>query len=281
MVAEWLEINVDASPMRALRVMPALDDADAGEFTAGSSGPDASRAGVVVCMHAPGIDAFMLDIAHRLGAAGYAAIIPDLYHRQDPDNGDGPLQRMARLDDAELFRDLAAATAALRMTSRVAARRIAVIGFCMGGRIAWLQAARDATLNAVCCFYPGNIDVAWSASSDANKHDRDANNGDGTDVSAVAALTPLPVALTPLQWGARIAVPVLGLFGADDANPGAEHRQAMTATLERTGVVHDMRVYPGCGHAFLNFQRPSFQPEAAADAWQRCLDWLATHNRPD
>ena len=264
MVEEWLEINVDASPMRALRVVPG----DA------SVEPFASVPGVVVCMHAPGIDAFMLDIAQRLGAAGYAAIIPDLYHRQDPHSGDGPLQRMARLHDADLFRDLAAATAALRMTPGVAARRIAVIGFCMGGRIAWLQAARDATLNAACCFYPGSIDVAWSG-SDTNKSGSDTNKS-GSDTNKRAS-----DALTALQWGARIAVPVLGLFGADDTNPGPEHRQAMTATLVRAGVTHDMRVYTGCGHAFLNFQRPSFQPEAAADAWQRCLDWLAAHNRPD
>ncbi len=263
MSEQWLQINVDASSMRALRVVPDLRTAV--DVVGGD--PGASLPGVVVCMHAPGIDAFMLDIAQRLGAAGYAAIIPDLYHRQDADNGDGALQRMARLHDAELFRDLAAATAALRMTPAVAARRIAVIGFCMGGRIAWLQAARDATLNAACCFYPGSIDVAWSG-SDTNERGSDTNERGSA-------------ALTPLQWGERITVPVLGLFGADDANPGAAHRQAMTQTLVRAGVIHDMRVYPGCGHAFLNFQRPSFQPVAAADAWQRCLDWLEAHNRLD
>ena len=262
MTADWLEINVDASSMRALRVLPAAGGSDSAALH------NADVPGVLVCMHAPGIDAFMEDVARRLAIAGYAAIVPDLYHRQAANNGDSPLLRMGRLRDAELFRDLAAATAALRMSPGVAARRIAVIGFCMGGRIAWLQAARDATLNAACCFYPGAIDTAWGGGEEKSWGGPEEKSWGGE-------------ALTPLQWGEKIAVPVLGLFGAEDTNPSSDHRQAMTRTLMRAGVTHDMRVYPGCGHAFLNFQRPSFRPEAAADAWQRCLDWLGTHNQTD
>ncbi len=242
----WIELTVDASPMRALLALPARDDkAEGGASTAGAVLP-----GVVVCMHAPGIDAFMKDIAARLAAAGFAAIVPDLYHRQDPASGEGPLQRMARLRDDELFRDLAATAAALRMTGGVAPRAVSVIGFCMGGRIAWLQAARDASLNAAVCFYAGSIDTAWSDES---------------------------VAVTPLQWGERIAVPVLGLFGAEDTNPGPAHMAAMGEVLRRAGVTHELRPYAGCGHAFLNFQRPSFNAEAAEDAWARCLAWLRQH----
>ena len=270
MTADWLEINVDASSMRALRVLPAAGGSDSAALH------NADVPGVLVCMHAPGIDAFMEDVARRLAIAGYAAIVPDLYHRQAANNGDSPLLRMGRLRDAELFRDLAAATAALRMSPGVAARRIAVIGFCMGGRIAWLQAARDATLNAACCFYPGAIDTAWGGGEEKSRGGAEEKSWGGPEEKSWGG-----EALTPLQWGEKIAVPVLGLFGAEDTNPSSDHRQAMTRTLMRAGVTHDMRVYPGCGHAFLNFQRPSFRPEAAADAWQRCLDWLGTHNQPD
>ena len=237
----WIELTVDASTMRSLVAMPP-GAADATGGTPGTAVP-----GVVLCMHAPGIDDFMKDIAGRLAGAGFAAIVPDLYHRQDPANGDGPLQRMGRLRDDELFRDLAAATAALRMTGQVVLRGVSVVGFCMGGRIAWLQAARDASLNTAVCFYAGSIDAAWSDD---------------------------PAAPTPLQRGEHIAVPVLGLFGAEDTNPGPPHMAAMSEVLQRAGVPHDLRAYPGCGHAFLNFQRPTFREDAARDAWARCIDWL-------
>lgn len=238
---EWIELTVDASRMRVLRQLPDARD---------GQGAASAVPGVVVCMHAPGIDAFMTDIAARLAGAGFAVAMPDLYHRQDANDGAGPLQRMARLRDDELFRDLAAATAALRMTPGVAARGVSVIGFCMGGRIAWLQAARDATLNCGVCFYAGSIDTAWS------------------DAEA---------APTPLQWGARIGVPMLGIFGAEDTNPGPAHMAAMRGVLEQAGVPHELHAYPGCGHAFLNFERPSYREAEAQHAWARCIDWLRTH----
>ncbi len=246
----WIELTVDGSTMRALVALPPQADGQAPGAGAAVAAPGAHRPGVVLCMHAPGIDDVMKDIASRLAAAGFATIVPDLYHRQDPANGDGPLQRMGRLRDDEFFRDLAAAAAALRMTGQVAPRGVSVVGFCMGGRIAFLQVARDASLNTAVCFYPGSIDAAWSDD---------------------------PAALTPLQWGERIAVPVLGLFGAEDTNPGPAHMAAIGEVLRRGGVAHELRDYPGCGHAFLNFQRPTYREDAAQDAWARCVDWLRRH----
>ena len=225
----WANLTVDANEMRCY-----------------STTPDGERAfpGVITCMHAPGVDSFIQGIGDRLAEAGFASIAPDLYHRQtEPE--ENPLVRMGKLRDAEVLRDLDAAAAHLRGLPEVAADRTGVIGFCMGGRLAYLSAAHDPTLRASVVFYGGNIMVPW---------------GEG----------PAPFELTE-----KISCPVLGLFGEDDGNPSPDDVAKIHAELERFGKAHEFKSYPGAGHAFLNEGRLSYRAEAAADAWQRCTDWLA------
>ena len=62
--------------------------------------------GVVVIMHAPGLDAFTEEMARRLAGEGYAAIAPQLYHRQDLTTDETGLERMAKLRDEELIADV-------------------------------------------------------------------------------------------------------------------------------------------------------------------------------
>lgn len=233
MPQRWDTVAVDDSQMRCYVALPE------------GRGP---VPGVVVCMHAPGIDRFIQSMAGRLADEGFAAIAPDLYHR-DPGPEDEPLARMGRLRDEPLSRDLAAATAHLRALPEVARDRIGVIGFCMGGRCAWLHAANDRDLRAAVVFYGGNLFVPW---------------GGGP---------------SPFERSGDIACPVLGLFGAEDTNPSPDDVKKLEAELERLGRPHELHSYEGAGHAFLNFERPSHRPEAATDAWARCVDWLRRHLR--
>jgi carboxymethylenebutenolidase len=209
------------------------------------SGP-VPMAGVVVCMHAPGLDTFIQDIVHRLAQAGFAALAPDLYHR-DLQVEDDPLMRMGRLRDDSLIKDLRAATAYVRSLPEVDPERVGTIGFCMGGRISYLHASDDARLRVAVVFYGGNLFVPW---------------GDGP---------------SPFERSARIACPVFGLFGADDTNPSTQDVAKLDAELSRLDKSHEFHSYPGAGHAFLNFTRPSYRPESAADAWARCLEALRSH----
>ncbi len=232
-----VEIPVDGAPMPAHVILPDV-----------ASG---TTPGVIVCMHAPGVDGFILDILDRLGDGGFAAVAPDLYHRQPsgPEAASrGPLERMALLRDREVVRDLAATAAWLRGQPAVDPRRTGVIGFCMGGRIAWLMATHDPALRAAVVFYGGSIGTAWADAGEA--------------------------AESPFDRGDRIACPVLGLFGREDTNPSPEDVARLDAELTRLGVTHELVSYDGAGHAFLNASRPSHRPEAAADAWRRCVEWL-------
>ncbi|MEE8041272.1 MAG: dienelactone hydrolase family protein, partial [Pseudomonadales bacterium] len=81
MSRRWDTLEVDGTPMRCYLTLP--DDARGLGTTAG----------VLVCMHAPGVDDFILGICDRLANAGFAAIAPDLYHRQTEPQ-DNPLKRM-------------------------------------------------------------------------------------------------------------------------------------------------------------------------------------------
>ncbi len=229
----WEQVMVEGSPMWCHIHTPV----GAGPFP-----------GVVVVMHAPGVDAFIQDICERLALEGYVAIAPDLYHRETEEQAkDDPITRMGRLRDAEIAQDINAALDHLRSLRQVSPERIGIVGFCMGGRIAYMMAALNPSFRACVDFYGGNIAVPW---------------GEG----------PSPLDLTP-----KISCPVLGLFGAEDTNPSPEDVARLDAALTRHNKPHEFHIYPGAGHAFMNQARPSYRPEAARDAWQRCLDFLGRY----
>lgn len=228
MSERWDEISVDGSAMRCFVALP----------EGGSTHP-----GVIVCMHAYGLDGFIREICRRLATHGIAALAPDVYHRQG-DAIENPMERMGLIRDDSALRDLNAATALLRGLPEVDAARCGVIGFCMGGRLAWLHATDDAELRAAVTLHGGNIMVPW---------------GDHP---------------TPFERSDRIACAVLGLFGADDPNPSPADEAKLDAELKRLGVVHEFVSYAGAGHAFLNERGANYHEEAAKDAWARCCDWL-------
>ncbi|HEY5934338.1 MAG TPA: dienelactone hydrolase family protein, partial [Kofleriaceae bacterium] len=205
------------------------------------AGP-ASRPGVVVMVHGPGLDRFIEAQVEALASAGYLAAAPDLFHRQ-PDDGTDVMTRIGRLTDREIIEDADATIEHLRGQGVTA---LAVVGFCMGGRNTYLLAgARPAVWSAAGVFYGGNIMTAW---------------GDG----------PTPFDRTP-----EIACPVLGIFGDDDTNPSPADVARLDAELTRHGKSHTFHSYAGAGHAFLNFANPErHRPAQAADAWAKLLTFL-------
>ena len=101
-MARWDTIQVDGQPMRVYLDTP----------PGGGAVP-----GVVVIMHGPGLDRFVEDRVEDLARNGYAAIAPDLYHRQPPD-GD-MMTRVGRLRDREILADADATTAHLKGLTEV------------------------------------------------------------------------------------------------------------------------------------------------------------------
>jgi len=232
MTARWDAPTVDGETMRCYVAAPAGE----GPFPA-----------VIVIQHAGGVDEFVQEMADRFASAGYVAVAPELYHRQDPGSGEDMLTRMGRLRDVEVVRDASAAIEHAGRLGEVAADRIGIAGFCMGGRVAYLMATHVPSLRAGVVFYGGNNMVPW---------------GEGQ---------------APFDRSESIACPLLGLFGEQDTNPSPADVAKLDAELSRLGKQHEFHSYAGVGHAFMVSTRPGYRRDVADAAWGECLTWLQRH----
>jgi len=209
--------------------------------TPGGAGPHPA---VVVIQHAGGVDDFVRAMTDHVADAGFVGIAPDLYHRDDPNSGDDVMTRMGRLRDRNIAADVLAAIEHVKTLPDVRADRTGITGFCMGGRVAYLMAAHSADIKAAVVFYGGNIMAPW---------------GEGP---------------APFDLSERIAAPLLGLFGEEDGNPNPADVAKIDAELTRLSKAHEFHSYAGAGHAFMTEGRPSYRPDAASDAWARCVGWF-------
>ncbi len=232
MASRWDTIDTGEGKMRCYVSVP------------GEPGPHPV---VIVIQHAGGVDAFIRRMSDRVAEAGFVAVAPDLYHREDPASSDDPMTRMGRLRDANIVADVSTAVGHATGLPEVRGGRIGVTGFCMGGRVAYLMAASNPTFRGAVVFYGGNIMVPWG---------------------------PAP---SPFDISAQIECPILGLFGEDDPNPNPADVAKIDAELTRLGKAHEFHSYPGAGHAFMNEDRPSYREAAANDAWTRCIDWFSRY----
>ena len=103
--------------------------------------------GILIAQHAGGVDAPIQDAFHRLCREGYVAAAPELFHRQSA--GLKPLERVALLRDTEILADLNAGVAHLKSSK---AAPIGIIGFCMGGRVAYLGSTSIPQIRAAAVF---------------------------------------------------------------------------------------------------------------------------------
>lgn len=191
--------------------------------------------GVVVIQEWWGLDAHIKSIADRFAAAGFAAIAPDLYNGQvttEPD--EARKLRMALVWD-EALAVIQGAIHHLVGQAQVSPKKMGMVGFCMGGGLTWHAAAKLTHVGAAVPFYGGGPEM--------------------TDEEV-----------------ARIGGPVLAIFGELDQGVSPEVAQKRAAQMDRAGIKHETVIYPGAQHAFFNDTRAAYNPETAADAWQRMLD---------
>jgi carboxymethylenebutenolidase len=208
---------------------------------------------ILVVQEIFGVHEHIKDVCRRFAKAGYLAMAPELYARQ------GDVSRMAeiqeivgkvvsRVPDAQVMADLDAAVASAEASGQADTRRLGITGFCWGGRITWLYAAHNPDLKA---------GVAWY----------------GRMVGEPTALQPKH----PIDLVAELKAPVLGLYGAKDQGIPVATTEQMQKAADAAGKKVEFMVYPKAGHAFNADYRPSYQPEAANDGWQRCLAWFKEH----
>lgn len=206
---------------------------------------------VVVLMEAYGITAHIRNVCLRLAQAGYLALAPDFLRGTvlGYDERERVLALLPTLRDADLLADLDRARDWLRAQAEVDPERIAVLGFCMGGRLAYLAGcARPEAWRSVLALYGGGI-----APEGADRFGREP----------------------PLGLSKNLAAPLFLGYGADDASiPPAEHAR-LAETLSGLGKRYVLAVYPEADHGFLCEDRPSHHPRAAAEAWRDIHAFLA------
>lgn len=215
---------------------------------------------VLVLPEAFGLHEHIADIARRFAHEGYLAIAPDLMVRQGdpqsyPDVDTLVTGLLQRIPDAQVMDDLDA-TVAWAVTHGGARDRVAVCGFCWGGRWTWLYAAH-AQVTAAAAWY-GILDGAAS--------------GAYPD----AALFPAH----PLDVVDRLTAPVLGLHGGqDEAIPldTVERMRGLLAARPAGAPAAELLVFPGAGHAFHADYRESYSRPDAERGWERTLAWFAQH----
>ncbi|AOY02194.1 carboxymethylenebutenolidase [Jeongeupia sp. USM3] len=220
-------------------------------YRARPDGDAAALPTVIVVQEIFGVHEHIQALCRRLAKQGYLAIAPELYFRQgDPrkyPEVDQLMKLVMSVPDTQVLADLDT-TVAWAAQNGGDARRIAMTGFCWGGRIVWLYAARSPGLKAA---------VAWY----------------GRLVGTPTANTPKQ----PVDVAAELKVPVLGLYGGQDKGIPAESVAQMREAIKKAKAPSEIIVYPDAGHGFNADYRPSYNEAAARDGWQKMLGWFKQH----
>jgi carboxymethylenebutenolidase len=208
---------------------------------------EGSHPGIVVLQEIFGVNEHIRAVTEKLASEGYACLAPDLFWRQQPGftSGYSPeeieagrkLRAQVELD--RLVGDLSASFQTLRNRPECGGNKVGVIGFCFGGLVTYLCAAR---LDPACAvsYYGGGI----------------ANH---------------------LNHFYGIRKPILFHFGGKDASIPMEQVEQIRQTAGQSKVEWELYVYPVAGHGFNCDLRKDFHPPSAREAWFRTLAFFQRH----
>ena len=204
---------------------------------------------VLVISEIFGVHEHIADVARRFAKLGYLALAPDLFVRQgDPQKSASiaDLQRdiISKTPDTQVMADLDALVAWAKANGGNP-DKIAITGFCWGGRVTWMYAAHNPSIKS---------GVAWY----------------GRLIGTSNASTPRH----PIDIASSLNVPVLGLYGEKDTGITQDSIKAMQAMLAKGPNKSTFVIYPNSGHAFHADYRPSYVEADAKDGWGRMIAWF-------
>jgi carboxymethylenebutenolidase len=181
------------------------------------------------------------DVARRLAKLGYVALAADLA------SGEGGTARhtdlaevtaiLGRTPPDDLVAMCNAGAVYLQTRPFVRRDRVGTMGYCFGGGMVWRLATRNADLRAAVPYYGVN---------------------------------------PPIDDVARIKAAVLAIYGELDTRINAGI-PAIREALQRAGVTHEIKIYPGANHAFFNDTGQRYHEASAKDAWQQTVNWFNRH----
>ena len=208
---------------------------------------------VLVVQEIFGVHEHIKDVCRRFAKLGYYAIAPELFARQGDvakmtDIGAILSQVVSKVPDAQVSSDLDATVAFAKASGSANTRKLGVVGYCWGGRAAWIYARHNPKVKAAVAYY-GLLD---GMKSDIKPQD-------------------------PVDFASEIKVPVLGLYaGIDDFVKPAVIEQ-MRNGIAKSGSGSEIVVFPGVNHGFNADYRPTYDKTAATYAAKLTRDWLKDH----
>jgi carboxymethylenebutenolidase len=212
--------------------------------------------GVVVIHHMPGWDGPSKEIARRFAHHGFVAILPNLHFREGkatPEENSASVRAAGGMPDDRTMGDVQGAVDGLRALPYLNGK-VGVIGYCSGGRQAYLAACTVRGLDAAIDCYGGGV------------------------AAKPEELTPRqPVA--PIDFTKDLQCPLLGLFGVEDTRPSPADTVKTEEALRKHGKTYEFHTYENAGHAFFAVDRPLFRQHAALDGWQKVFAWFGKYLR--
>ena len=207
--------------------------------------------GLIVGQEAFGVNAHIRDITERFARQGFLAIAPELYHRTVQnfegkyDDFESAAPHIRALTDGGLEADLRASYNCLMANGTGPNFSVSAIGFCMGGRVAFL-AALSLPVDCAVSFYGGGIAP------------NERSNGLLNRVKDLRA-------------------PVLLIWGGKDKHVGPEQARAVADALRAEGKSYVSVEFADADHGFFCDARPSYHAISAAQAWPLVLAFLDTN----
>ena len=205
---------------------------------------------VIVVQEIFGVHEHIADVCRRFAKLGYMAIAPEYFSRQGNPKTYTDIPKLqadivSKVPDAQVMADTDVAVA--WAAANGGSDRVAMTGFCWGGRISWLYAAHNPKLKASVAWY-GRLEGA--ASANFPKH--------------------------PIELAGAMNCPVLGLYGGADTGIPVASVDKMTEALKAAGNKKgsSFQIYDQAPHAFHADYRASYRKDAAEDGWKRCLAWF-------
>jgi len=216
---------------------------------------DQKRPAVIVIQEIFGVNRNTQAIAQEFRDEGFVTAAPDLFYRGGPvkqipyTDFDSGRAQAGQLTEERIVNDLNAVVEYLQGRPDVQGDKIAITGYCFGGRVAFIAAAKVKGIKAAAVYYGGGI------------------------VRNPAA----PGAPVPLDYAKGVKAPIIGLFGNLDQNPSPDDVTKLEQTLKQAGKTIEVHRYDGAGHGFMCDDRGSYNQAAAHDAWPKTVAFFKKH----
>ena len=224
-----------------------LNAADGTQLHAYVARPQASAAapGIILFQEAFGVNQHIRNVADRLAQAGYVVVAPELFHRTAAPGLEIPYSEFATqamphyqaITQEGLTQDMQAAYDWLQSQADVQKDKIGSIGFCLGGQVAFLSNA-VLPLAAAVSYYGGGTHTITNLAKDLH-------------------------------------APHLFYWGGLDQHISKDQIKQVVEAVDAAGKPYINTVISYADHGFNCDERPSYNPEAAAEAWAATLAFFA------